>query len=104
MRGLMIVAGLGVALLTGGAPLTAAPLNYELPEETAVLQPGANVEEVQNNCMACHSLDYITTQPRGPGFKHDFWHAEVTKMIKVYGAPIEDADVGKIVDYLSNME
>jgi sulfite dehydrogenase (cytochrome) subunit B len=26
---------------------------------------------------------------------------EVTKMIKVYGAPIDDADVGQIVDYLA---
>ena len=34
-------------------------------------------------------------------FKEDFWRAEVTKMIKVYGAPIEEADVGKIVDYLT---
>jgi hypothetical protein len=25
----------------------------------------------------------------------------VTKMIKVYGAPIDEADVGKIVEYLS---
>jgi uncharacterized protein (DUF697 family) len=25
----------------------------------------------------------------------------VTKMIKVYGAPIDDADVGKIVEYLT---
>ena len=36
-----------------------------------------------------------------PKFKKDFWQAEVTKMIKVYGAPIDDADVGKIVDYLA---
>ena len=34
-------------------------------------------------------------------FKKDFWQAEVTKMIKVYGAPIDEADVGKIVDYLA---
>jgi hypothetical protein len=54
---------------------------------------------VQNNCTACHSADYINTQPHG--LKKDFWQAEVTKMIKVYGAPIEDADVGKIVDYLT---
>ena len=54
---------------------------------------------VQNNCTACHSADYISTQPRG--LKKDFWQAEVTKMIKVYGAPVEDADVGKIVDYLA---
>jgi len=37
----------------------------------------------------------------GKPLKKDFWQAEVTKMIKVYGAPIEDADVGKIVDYLA---
>ena len=54
-----------------------------------------------NNCTACHSADYVSTQPRGPKFKKDFWQAEVTKMIKVYGAPIDDADVGKIVDYLA---
>jgi hypothetical protein len=30
-----------------------------------------------------------------------FWQAEVTKTIKVYGAPIDDAAVGKIVDYLA---
>src|SRR5258707_13354579 len=45
--------------------------------------------------------DYIDTQPRGPKFKKDFWQAEVTKMIKVYGAPIDDADAAKIVDYLA---
>ena len=44
---------------------------------------------------------YIKTQPQGPKFKKDFWQAEVTKMIKVYGAPIDDADVSKIVEYLS---
>jgi hypothetical protein len=54
---------------------------------------------VQNNCIACHSADYINTQPRGEKFKKDFWQAEVTRMIKVYGAPIDDANVGKIVDY-----
>jgi uncharacterized protein (DUF697 family) len=29
------------------------------------------------------------------------WVCEVTKMIKLYGAPIDDADVGRIVDYLA---
>ena len=79
----------------------AAPVSYTLPEETAALMPGPNLEVVQNNSPACHSADYINTQPRGPKFKKDFWQAEVTKMIKVYGAPIEDSDVVKIVDYLA---
>jgi mono/diheme cytochrome c family protein len=81
--------------------LHAKPVSYNLPDETATFKPGPNLEVVQNNCTACHSADYIQTQPRGAKFKKDFWQAEVTKMIKVYGAPIEDADVGKIVDYLS---
>jgi sulfite dehydrogenase (cytochrome) subunit B len=80
---------------------TAAPVSYTLPDETAAFKPGPNLEVVQNNCTGCHSADYINTQPRGPKFKRDFWQAEVTKMIKLYGAPIDDADVGKIVDYLA---
>jgi hypothetical protein len=46
-------------------------------------------------------VDYISTQPRGPKFKKDFWQAEVIKMIKVYGAPIDEGDVPKIVEYLT---
>ncbi len=77
------------------------PVSYKLPEETTQFKPGPNLEAAQKNCTACHSADYILTQPRGPKFKKDFWTAEVNKMIKVYGAPIEEADIGKIVDYLS---
>ena len=79
----------------------AAPVAYKLPEETAAFKSGPNVELVQKNCTACHSADYVAIQPRGPKFKKDFWQAEVTKMIKVYGAPIDDADVPKIVEYLA---
>lgn len=83
------------------AAAQARPFGYKLPEETAAFKPGPNLEVVQSNCTACHSADYVKTQPQGPTFKKDFWQAEVAKMIKVYGAPIEDADVGKIVEYLT---
>ena len=89
-----------IAMLSIGATM-AAPVNYTLPEETAAFKPGPNLNVVQNNCTACHSADYIKTQPQGEKFKKDFWPAEVTKMIKVCGAPIDQADVGKIVEYLS---
>jgi mono/diheme cytochrome c family protein len=78
----------------------AKPVSYELPEETAAFGPGPNQDAALGNCAACHSADYIKTQPRGASFKKDFWQGEVTKMIKVYGAPIDEADVSKIVDYL----
>jgi mono/diheme cytochrome c family protein len=94
-----------VALVATAGPIpgsaAAAPVAYTLPDETAAFKPGPNLEVVQNNCSACHSADYINFQPRGEKFKKDFWQAEVTKMIKVYGAPIDEADVGKIVDYLT---
>ncbi|MBR1221206.1 cytochrome c [Bradyrhizobium sp. U87765 SZCCT0131] len=99
IRSAVLVAVMAVVL--GLLPASAKPVSYKLPDETATLKPGPNVEVVQNNCTACHSVDYIKTQPRGPKFKKDFWQAEVTKMIKVFGAPIDDADAGKIVDYLS---
>ena len=91
---LAIVTGLGLATVH------AAPVSFTVPDETAAFKPGANLDVVQNNCTACHSADYIKTQPPMKD-KKGFWQAEVTKMIKVYGAPIEDADVGKIVDYLA---
>jgi mono/diheme cytochrome c family protein len=95
----LLIAAAVTGLVRGSA--NAAPISYTLPDETAAFKPGPNLEVVQNNCTACHSADYIQAQPRGPKFKKDFWQAEVTKMIKVYGAPIDEADVGKIVEYLA---
>jgi hypothetical protein len=95
---ILLIIVLGLILKYGAA---AAPISYDLPPEAAAFNPGPNLDVVMNNCTGCHSADYIATQPRGPKFKSDFWRAEVTKMIKVYGAPIPDADVPKIVEYLA---
>lgn len=101
MRPILLLALLPVVAL-GVTVANGAPVSYKLPEETAAFKPGPNVEAAQNNCAACHSADYIKTQPRDVKSKKDFWLAEVTKMIKVYGAPINEADVPKIVDYLAS--
>jgi mono/diheme cytochrome c family protein len=84
----------GIASLAGAEPLT-----YDLPEETAVLKPGPGLDAAQSNCVACHSADYIAMQPPKRG--KAFWDAEVTKMIKTYGAPIAEADAKTIADYLA---
>src|SRR5271166_3066430 len=96
-----------VAVLCGAPflvlqPADGAPFVYGAPEETATLSPGPNVEVAEKFCGACHSYEYITTQPRGWSFGQDFWRAEVNKMIKVFGAPIKDTDAKAIVDYLSS--
>jgi len=79
----------------------ARPRIYLLLEETATLSPGLNFDLAQANCGACHSPDYISTQPRGLPDPRAFWTAEVVKMQRAYGAPIENVDVPKIVDYLT---
>jgi sulfite dehydrogenase (cytochrome) subunit B len=76
----------------------AAPMVYQLPPEKAELKPGPGVETAAV-CQACHSADYIATQPPGKG--KAFWQAEVQKMIKVYKAPIGEDDAVVIANYLT---
>ena len=96
-----ILLALATASTLGLVAVRAVPVVYKLPEETAAFKAGPNLDVVQNNCSGCHSADYVNTQPRNAKSKKDFWQAEVTKMIKVYGAPIDNADVPKIVEYLA---
>jgi sulfite dehydrogenase (cytochrome) subunit B len=68
-------------------------------EDPAIkLKDGQGLDRVEANCAACHSLDYI--QMNSPFPNAALWEAEVTKMIKAYGAPVSDADAAVIVDYL----
>ena len=95
MKGVAIT--LLVSLATASSAL-AEPLVYQLPPETAELKPGPGVETAAL-CQACHSADYISTQPPGKG--KSFWQGEVQKMIKVYKAPIGEDDAAIIANYLA---
>lgn len=89
------------ALLLAGlaCATTAAGMGYGIPsDEPTRLLPGPNADLAAGACAACHSLDYITTQPRGKGAQ--FWKDSVTKMIKVYGAAIDPEDADRIAAYL----
>ena len=67
-----------------------------VPEDVALPEgPGKN--EFQSYCGICHSLKYITAQPR---FTRTTWEAEVHKMVEKYGAPIDTSVAKVIVDYL----
>ena len=67
-------------------------------EKPVQLKKAPGLDKVEGNCAACHSLDYI--QMNSPFLNAAGWDAEVTKMIKVFGAPIGDADAKAIADYL----
>jgi sulfite dehydrogenase (cytochrome) subunit B len=79
------------------AALMALPAAADEP--TVQLKPGPGLDKVEGNCGACHSLVYI--QMNSPFLNAAGWNAEVTKMIKAFGAPISDADAKDIAAYLA---
>jgi mono/diheme cytochrome c family protein len=68
-------------------------------EQPVALKEAPGHEVVENNCAACHSLDYPRTN--SAFLDHKGWQAEVEKMIKVFGADIAPQDAAAIVDYLT---
>ena len=68
-------------------------------EQAIKLKPGPGADKVEGNCQACHSLAYIPMN--SPFLNAAGWDGEVTKMIKAFGAPIDDADAKAIKEYLS---
>jgi len=67
-------------------------------ERPVALKQAPGLDAVEANCGACHSLDYI--QMNSPFPSVALWDAEVTKMIKAFGAPIGEADAKAIAEYL----
>jgi sulfite dehydrogenase (cytochrome) subunit B len=83
-----------VALVLMAAPSAPSP-----DENRVQLKPGAGRDLVIGRCAACHSQDYIPMN--SPFLDRKGWEAEVNKMVKAYGAPMEPDEVAKIVDYLA---
>jgi len=90
----IIIAGAAVSVLCFSAD---EKKDWKLPPETAKLKAGEGVELVTGQCMICHSVDYISTQPP---MNRAGWTAAVTKMKEKYGAPIPAEDIEKAVSYL----
>jgi hypothetical protein len=63
------------------------------------LPPGEGRDATAAMCSVCHSLRYITMQPRLPA---GTWRATVRKMIEVHGAPIPDDVAQRITRYLQD--
>lgn len=93
-----------ITLIASAALLSTAvaakPVTFALPEESVPVDlADAEGEPVVNACSTCHSLEYITTQPRGKGAQ--FWKDSVAKMVNVYKAPLEPADADEVASALA---
>jgi mono/diheme cytochrome c family protein len=67
-------------------------------EKPVQLKKAPGLDKVEGNCASCHSLDYVLMNSPFPNAT--VWDATVTKMIKAFGAPVDDADAKIIADYL----
>jgi hypothetical protein len=79
----------------------AAPKTIELPGDPIQLKPSnlPGYAKAQANCVACHSAEYMRYQP--PNAARPYWDTMVKRMKLVFKAPIDDADMPAIVDYLA---
>ena len=85
-----------VVIIVLAAAALALPAAAE--EKPVDLKRAPGLDKVEANCSGCHSLDYILMNSPYPNAA--LWDAEVTKMIKAFGAPISEADAKTIADYL----
>ena len=76
----------------------AMALEIQLPLETATFKQDVGAEMANGQCLICHSIEYVTMQPPMP---RAFWKSAVQKMQQKYGAPITDAQVDPLTDYLT---
>jgi sulfite dehydrogenase (cytochrome) subunit B len=87
-------------LVALAAPALAVTKTLVLPADPVQLKASAlaGYAKAQANCVACHSAEYMlyqpATAPRG------YWENMVKRMQAVFKAPIAEADMPEIVDYL----
>ena len=84
-----------------GPPLVLKSVSVELPTSDRAFPDGPGSEEINNNCLACHSAGMVLNQPALP---EAAWASEVHKMVSVYKAPVSDQDAATIVAYLSRLK
>src|SRR6266436_4611708 len=97
----MSIRQLGTLLLTGGLSLClrqSLALDIQLPPETGVFKQDTGAELANGQCLVCHSVEYVSTQPP---FPRAFWKSSVQKMQQKYGAPIPEEQVEPLLDYLT---
>ena len=98
---LPIIAALGLVLLPHSGDTatitTLKSLKLDVPTSDMLFPAGPGSNEINNNCLACHSADHVLNQP---SLSSVDWQEVVDKMITAYKAPISPDDAKAIVDYL----
>lgn len=96
----MMFALIVAAMLAPCGPALAVTKTLVLPPDGAQMKasPLPGYAKAQASCVACHSAEYLLYQPATA--PRTYWDAMAKRMKTVFNAPIDDADVPEIVDYL----
>ena len=98
LRSLALASALGCLIFATSAIAEEKTITLPPDHEHAKLRPGPHSDLAQAQCQLCHSTDYIVMQPGGDAKQ---WDAVISKMIKVFGAPLSEADAKAITEYLA---
>ncbi|WP_295023206.1 sulfite:cytochrome C oxidoreductase subunit B [Sulfurimonas sp.] len=72
--------------------------NIEVPYVSYSIKMGKGFEEVNTNCLMCHSFGYFINQGPQP---RAFWREKIIRMVDAFKAPISDKDAKTIENYLT---
>jgi hypothetical protein len=91
----ILAASMQLASVAGASPKT-----INLPPDSMSLKPSGlpGYAKAQAQCVACHSAEYMQYQP--PTTPRAYWEATVKRMQQAFKAPIDNADMPDLVDYL----
>jgi hypothetical protein len=102
MKGLIALsAALLLAACDRPAEAAFADASITLPDDPIDLPEGPGRDAVIANCTACHSPSTMLQQPR---VSREKWESIVDKMITLYKAPVDEAAVPEIVDYMVRVQ
>jgi mono/diheme cytochrome c family protein len=96
-----LTAAIAAIIIAFPGAAMAGSKSIDLPPDGVQLKPSAlpGYAKAQANCVVCHSAEYMLYQP--PTAPRAYWDAMVKRMKMVFKAPINDADMPEIIDYLA---
>ena len=97
MRRLAIILALTLAGCESQPQVTFTDVSITLPDDPLDLPEGPGRDAVIENCTACHSPSTMLQQPR---VSREKWESIANKMIEVYKAPVDEAAIPAIADYM----
>ena len=77
-----------------------AIVRVELPGNDEPFPPGVGADIANSQCLICHSAGMVLRQPP---LTNEEWRAEIMKMRSVYGAPMPDDQVDRLLQYLKGI-